>query len=282
MVSQEINNANSDPLISEVCVRRIDNKIYIFDAIDDKTQFLVLKHLDAIVDELKARYDKTTRLIGVVPEVIEIHINSPGGDVFSSFSIYDYLRNCPVQTVGIVDGRAFSGASIILCGCTYRVMSDNGFIMCHQPRTGVVGTADNILDTAENVKEVYEKMKTIYLNETKIPKEILDDLLKKDIYLDSKKCLEYGLIDEIQGKQIKRFEEKPKKKKPTKKKPIKEKEVKNIKIEELTKDSLDKQLGYTINPVDVDELKNDIENQTNNQIKPLPEESQTEEKETKE
>lgn len=201
----------SDPLYSTVNVRRIDNKIYIYDGIDSKTQMVVMSLLDDMVSELKSKHEKTARVFGVIPEVIEIHINSPGGDVFAAFSIYDYLKNCPVQTIGIVDGRAFSAASVILCGCTHRVISKNGFVLCHQPRSGVIGTAENILDTADNVKDVYEKMKAIYLTETKIPKEILDELLKKDIYLDSKKCLEYELVDEVMDSGRDRHEEEPKK-----------------------------------------------------------------------
>lgn len=220
-----------DPLYSEVNIRRVENKVYIYDGIDRKSQMIVMSLLDDIVSEFKAKHEKTARLFGVIPEVIEIHLNSPGGDVFASFSIYDYLRSCPVQTVGIVDGMAASGASIILCGCTHRVMSENGFILCHQPRGGAIGTMSNILDTAENIKDIYGKMKTIYLNETKIPKEIIDDLLKKDIYLDSKKCLEYGLVDEISEPTRSRFEEQEedkskKKPQPKKKKPTEEKETK--------------------------------------------------------
>ncbi len=209
----------TDPLFSEVNVRRVDNKIYIYDGIDNKTQMVVMSIIDDIVSEFKAKHEKTARLFGMIPEVIEVHLNSPGGDVFASFSIYNYLKTLPIQTIGIVDGRAFSGASIILCGCTHRVMSENDFVLCHQLRSGVVGTAGNIEDTAENVKEIQAKMKSIYLSETKIPPQVLDEMLKRDIYLDGKKCLEYGLIDELQPVSPNRFEKKkpqPKKQPPKK------------------------------------------------------------------
>ena len=37
----------------------------------------------------------------------------------------------------------------------------------------------------------------IYLQETKINKNTLQDLLKKDLWLDAETCLKYGLVDEI-------------------------------------------------------------------------------------
>jgi ATP-dependent protease ClpP protease subunit len=42
-----------------------------------------------------------------------------------------------------------------------------------------------------------KKIKKIYSENTKIPKEELDKILKHDIWWEAEKCLEYGLIDEI-------------------------------------------------------------------------------------
>lgn len=225
-----------DPLYSEVNVRRKDNKIYIYDVIDEKTQMVIMSLIDDFIRECAAKHENTVKLVGVIPEVLELHINSPGGDVFASFSIYDYLKRSPVQTIGYIDGRAFSGASIILCGCSHRIITENGFILCHQARSGVVGTAKNIEDTYQNISEVQNKMKALYLKETKIPKDVLDNMLKEDIYLDSKKCLEYGLVDEIFSFSDKRFEDKkPSKKKAKKKSLFKKKETEEKKENQETK-----------------------------------------------
>ena len=42
----------------------------------------------------------------------------------------------------------------------------------------------------EMIIEVYEQ-------HTKIPKKELNKVLKHDLWWDAKKCLEYGLVDEI-------------------------------------------------------------------------------------
>jgi len=42
-----------------------------------------------------------------------------------------------------------------------------------------------------------ETIRTVYTEHTKVPTEELDEILKHDLLWDAKKCLEYGLVDEI-------------------------------------------------------------------------------------
>jgi hypothetical protein len=40
-------------------------------------------------------------------------------------------------------------------------------------------------------------MKSLYKERTKIPEKVLNDVLKKDLYLDAKLALKYGFVDAI-------------------------------------------------------------------------------------
>jgi len=42
-----------------------------------------------------------------------------------------------------------------------------------------------------------DKIKNIYLKKTTIPENVLDEILKHDLWLDAVTCKKYGLIDEI-------------------------------------------------------------------------------------
>ncbi|MBU5386934.1 Clp protease ClpP, partial [Citrobacter cronae] len=44
---------------------------------------------------------------------IDLHIHSPGGDVFEGLAIYNLLKNHPARIVVTVDGVAASMASVI-------------------------------------------------------------------------------------------------------------------------------------------------------------------------
>ena len=48
-------------------------------------------------------------------------------------------------------------------------------------------------------------VRNIYLNNTKLDRKRLEELLLSDIWLDSDTCLRYGLIDEIIKTALKRY-----------------------------------------------------------------------------
>src|SRR5688572_30739116 len=63
-----------------------------------------------------ARFRKDLEALGDVSELI-LRFNSPGGEVFDGFSIYNALREHKAKKRGIVDGIAASIASVILMAC---------------------------------------------------------------------------------------------------------------------------------------------------------------------
>ena len=49
----------------------------------------------------------------------------------------------------------------------------------------------------DNCDRFMEMIIEVYEQHTKIPKKELNKVLKHDLWWDAKKCLEYGLVDEI-------------------------------------------------------------------------------------
>ena len=49
----------------------------------------------------------------------------------------------------------------------------------------------------ENLERFMKRFRDIYLNETLVPEHRLKKMLKRDIYMDSKKCMKYDIIDSI-------------------------------------------------------------------------------------
>jgi ATP-dependent protease ClpP protease subunit len=52
----------------------------------------------------------------------------------------------------------------------------------------------------ENLNKLMRKIKSIYTDKTKLKGIELEEILKHDIWWDSKKCLEVGLVDKIVDK----------------------------------------------------------------------------------
>jgi ATP-dependent Clp endopeptidase proteolytic subunit ClpP len=146
---------------------------------------LVKKHLDLGLDHIK-------------PE-IRVFIRSDGGDMHAGLSAMDCIqtmRRSKVRT--IADGVCASAATFLLLGGRTRYMTKNSYVMIHQLNLdGTWGKYEDFKDQMENLDKFMNKFKEIYIEKTSIPPEKLDEILKRDLYLDSNYCLEYRIVDSL-------------------------------------------------------------------------------------
>lgn len=182
---------------------RSGNHIYFYDVIDTQSQMWLQTQMTAAYEEYVISNAKELAHSHSITENIYLHINSPGGSVTSALALYDFIKSFPMVCVGIVEGMAASGASIILCACAMRQMTKTSVVLCHELRHIGFGyiheTWRNIQDQYENDKFFMDKLKEIYLEETKIPTETIDEALSHDIYWGTDKCKEYELCDFVCG-----------------------------------------------------------------------------------
>ena len=146
---------------------------------------LLHKHLDLGLHDVR-------------PE-IRIWIRSDGGDLHSGLSAMDAisrLKSCKVRT--IADGVCASAATFLLLGGRTRHMTENSYILIHQLNMdGTWGKFEDFKDQLENLDKFMNRIRKIYMHETKIPEDRLEKLLKRDLYMDSKKCLKWEVVDSI-------------------------------------------------------------------------------------
>lgn len=158
------------------------NAIKLNTAIKDITKKLMTIQLDFDIDNLK----------------IYLHINSFGGSVFAGLAIIDTILSSQIPIVSIVEGSAASAATLISVVCSERIIKPNSFMLIHQISSGFWGKMEEIKDEFINLKKLTKKLKGIYKEHTTIEKDNLKGLLKRDLWLDSKECLEYGLVDKVE------------------------------------------------------------------------------------
>ena len=70
-------------------------------------------------------------------------------------------------------------------------------MLIHQLSASNQGKYEELKDEFTNLSGLMDIIKRIYTENTKIPKNKLEQLLRQDIWLTSYKCLEYGLVDKI-------------------------------------------------------------------------------------
>lgn len=71
--------------------------------------------------------------------VINLYVNSPGGQVDHGKAIYNALKRHPARVVATVDGMAASIASLIVQAADDRIMADGASMMIHEPYVLALG-----------------------------------------------------------------------------------------------------------------------------------------------
>lgn len=188
---EKVNNNNT----SEIANSGLNStEIYFYSEIFNESAFLVNKAITDLEKEIKIIQIKLNL---ESPPPIIIYINSPGGDVFSAFSIVDRIKNCKIPIHTYIEGNASSAATLIsVCG-TKRFITKNSVMMLHQVSTWFEGTYENHVDERKNLDMMMEKVKNIYLDNSNISTKELDKMLKHDINLSAEDCLKYGFVDKI-------------------------------------------------------------------------------------
>ena len=134
---------------------------------------------------------------------IHLYINSPGGDVSAGLAVYDTLQyiSCPVETVCV--GSAMSMAAILLAAGSpgKRFALPHASIMIHQPWGGVQGTAADIEIHAEEILKKRALLDGLLAKHTGRPIEEVSKATERDRFLSSDEALEFGLIDEVVGRE---------------------------------------------------------------------------------
>lgn len=182
--------------VLERCPRGIEveeNRVYFYCPVGDYEALelnRLLRRLDIEMQYLTNRLDSP-------PVPIHLHIHSPGGSVFAGLSIYDTIKSCKSEVYTYIDGSAASAATLISMAASKRFISKNSFMLIHQQQIEWAGKLDDFMDEIENQKIITKKIKKIYLDNTKMKKKALDELLEHELWLDCDKCLELGLVDFI-------------------------------------------------------------------------------------
>jgi ATP-dependent Clp protease protease subunit len=141
---------------------------------------------------------------------IHLYVNSPGGSVTATMAIYDTMQflECPIATYCV--GLSASGGAIVLAGGTKgkRFALPHSKIMIHQPYGQVGGQVSDIEIQAKEILETRESLNSILANHTGQPLERIARDTERDFYMTAVQAKEYGIVDEVLSKSVKKDEKK--------------------------------------------------------------------------
>lgn len=129
-------------------------------------------------------------------EDVEIHINSPGGDVFAGSEIYTLLRAYSGKVKVKILGIAASAASVIAQAGESEI-SPTGMFMIHNVKTWSSGDYRDMEYTAEALKAANESIINAYMAKTGMTQEELQGLMDRETYMAAARAVEYGFVDKV-------------------------------------------------------------------------------------
>ncbi|MGE6370640.1 head maturation protease, ClpP-related [Planococcus kocurii] len=136
--------------------------------------------------------------LGDVSE-LEIHINSPGGDVFSGVAIANMIKQHPAKTSVYIDGLAASIATTIASSADHVYMASNSMYMIHNAMTGFYGNHNDMRKVADTLEHLNNSMvKQSYIDKNPaIDVEALSAMMDNETWLSASEAFALGLIDEV-------------------------------------------------------------------------------------
>ena len=180
-----------------------NNDVYFYTGVTTESIIQLQKEVTKVVEALDHQLHMVHILgLKTFMNPINLHINSPGGSIFACFSFIDFMTQIKkkypdVSFHSIVEGRAASAGTLISVVCDQRSITEYGFMLIHQLSSGTWGNYNSIKDEVKNLDLFMDKIRLIYRKHTKVPQNEVDEILKHDLYWDSQKCLDYGLVDKI-------------------------------------------------------------------------------------
>jgi len=177
--------------------------LYIYDDVEGDSMSWMTGEI--IESETSANYIKTQLEAAKNITQINIYINSYGGEVKEGLGIYNLLKRHTAQKTVYIDGFACSIASVIAMVGDRVVIGTNCLMMIHHASMGCYGNAEELRKSANDVEVIDSASCSSYLAKAgeKLTAETLKTLLDGQTWLNAEQCLQYGLADEITGKEDK-------------------------------------------------------------------------------
>ena len=131
---------------------------------------------------------------------ITVFINSPGGEMFSGYAVFDTLRfvSCPVTT--IVTGFAASMGSILSLAADKgrRFAMPQAKILIHQPLLmGYQGRAADCEIQAREILKTREHLINLYCEYTGRDYDEIKQAIDRDNWFTAEEALDFGLLDKV-------------------------------------------------------------------------------------
>jgi ATP-dependent protease ClpP protease subunit len=140
--------------------------------------------------------DFARELASIAAPNIDLHINSPGGDVFEGLAIYNTIRKHPANVTVYIDGIAASAASFIAQAGDRVLISPNAVIMIHDASGMCIGNAEDMAEMVQLLDGASDNIASIYAKKAGgTPEEWRERMRAETWYHNGPDAVASGLAD---------------------------------------------------------------------------------------
>lgn len=128
---------------------------------------------------------------------LELHINSPGGEVYEGIAIMNLLKNHSAKVTAVVDGIAASAASFIACGMNELVMGENTELMIHDAWGFAIGNAKDMHDYGDYLSNTSDNIASVYAKKAGGTRDSWREYMQAESWFSAEEAVSNGLADRV-------------------------------------------------------------------------------------
>lgn len=128
---------------------------------------------------------------------VEVQINSPGGDVFEGFAIYNLLREHPYDVNVKIIGMAASAASVIAMAGDRIEIGVAAFVMIHNCWVVAVGNRHDMIETAGFLEPFDAALRDVYVARTTSNAKDIERWMDAETYMNGNEAIQRGFADAL-------------------------------------------------------------------------------------
>ena len=130
---------------------------------------------------------------------ITIQIASPGGSIYSGYTILDSMTYISPDISTVSMGMTASMATIIASSGTKgkRFILPHTRFLIHQPLGGTKGQCSDIQIEAKEIQTLKEELTQILADNSGQDYDVIERMCDRDTILTAKQAVEYGFVDKI-------------------------------------------------------------------------------------
>lgn len=129
--------------------------------------------------------------------VVNLHLNTPGGDVFDGIAIFNAIKNHPSEWHVFIPGICASIGTVIAMAATRIVIAPHARMMIHEAWGGVLGNADDMAKMAERLEATSQNIAMIYAERAGGTPDEWRALMKAETWYTDQQAVDAQLADEV-------------------------------------------------------------------------------------